>query len=55
MLEIEQKFEVQSFQDLEKKLALRNVKLAKEEHEVDHYLNAPDRDFAKTGEAESEE
>ena len=51
MLEIEQKFEVQSFQELEKKLALKKVMLAKEEHEVDHYLNAPDRDFAKTGEA----
>ena len=51
MLEIEQKFEVASFQELEKKLASRNVRLAKEEYEVDHYLNAPDRDFAKTGEA----
>ena len=51
MLEIEQKFEVASFQELEKKLASRNVQLAKEEYEVDHYLNAPDRDFAKTGEA----
>jgi predicted adenylyl cyclase CyaB len=47
MLEIEQKFEVASFQELEKKLASRNVRLAKEEYEVDHYLNAPDRDFAK--------
>lgn len=51
MLEIEQKFEVASFLELEKKLASRDVKLKKEEHEVDHYLNAPDRDFAKTGEA----
>ena len=38
MLEIEQKFEVTSFQELEKKLASRNVQLAKEEYEVDHYL-----------------
>ena len=30
MLEIEQKFEVQSFQELEKKLALKKVMLAKE-------------------------
>lgn len=51
MLEIEQKFELASFQELEKKLASRDVKLKKEEREVDHYLNAPDRDFAKTGEA----
>jgi len=51
MLEIEQKFEVESFQELEKKLASINVKLLKEDYEVDHYLNAPDRDFAKTGEA----
>lgn len=51
MLEIEQKFELVSFKEIEQVLASRKVVLGMEEHEVDHYLNAPDRDFAKTGEA----
>lgn len=51
MLEIEQKFAVASFGEIETILRSRNLNPAKEEHEEDHYLNAPDRDFAKTGEA----
>ncbi len=51
MLEIEQKFELNSFKEIEQLLSSRKVELEIEEHEVDHYLNAPDRDFAKTGEA----
>jgi adenylate cyclase class 2 len=51
MLEIEQKYGNADFVALEKKLAEWGIPLAEEHTEADHYLNAPDRDFAKTDEA----
>ena len=51
MLEIEQKFARADFAALERRLAEWGAVLAEEHTESDHYLNAPDRDFAKTDEA----
>lgn len=51
MLEIEQKFANVDFALLEKKLAAWGVNQWQERIESDHYLNAPDRDFAQTNEA----
>lgn len=51
MLEIEQKFRVRSFAALEQWLADHEVRADEPRHEVDLYFNAPDRDFARTGEA----
>jgi adenylate cyclase class 2 len=51
MLEIEQKFAHVDFGSLEQRLAQWGVSTSEEHVEVDHYHNAPDRDFARTGEA----
>ena len=51
MLEIEQKFAHADFAALERRLADWGVNGSGEHIEADHYFNAPDRDFAKTGEA----
>jgi adenylate cyclase class 2 len=51
MLEIEQKFAHADFGFLEARLAELSAWPGGEEVEVDQYFNAPDRDFAHTGEA----
>lgn len=51
MLEIEQKFSNADFADLEARLARLGARAGAAELEADHYLNAPDRDFAATDEA----
>jgi adenylate cyclase class 2 len=51
MLEIEQKFRQVDFTALEQRLAEQGARAGAEVVEVDHYFNAPDRDFARTGEA----
>jgi adenylate cyclase class 2 len=51
MLEIEMKFPVADFAGLEQRLAACGAMPGKTLDEVDHYFNAPDRDFARTDEA----
>jgi adenylate cyclase class 2 len=51
VLEVEMKFLAVDFADLERRLAERGAKPGDTLEEVDHYFNAPDRDFAKTDEA----
>jgi adenylate cyclase class 2 len=51
MLEIEQKFRVSDPAALVERLAGLGVQLGAAHGESDHYMNAPDRDFAQTGEA----
>ncbi len=51
MLEIEQKYARADFAALERRLAEWGAPLDEEHTEADHYLNAPDRDFARTDEA----
>src|SRR5436190_24259735 len=51
MLEIEQKFARADFASLERRLADLGARPGVTHDEADHYLNAPDRDFARTGEA----
>jgi adenylate cyclase class 2 len=51
MLEIEQKFAAADFADLEQRLARLGARPGEPQVEADQYLNAPDRDFAVTGEA----
>ncbi|MBY0229255.1 MAG: pantoate--beta-alanine ligase, partial [Gemmataceae bacterium] len=51
MLEIEQKFARADFPDLVAKLAALGADVPQTHVEEDHYFNAPDRDFARTGEA----
>jgi adenylate cyclase class 2 len=51
MLEIEQKFRVGDLAGLVQRLAGLGVQLGPAHVEADHYMNAPDRDFAQTGEA----
>jgi adenylate cyclase class 2 len=51
MLEIEQKFRHADFAALERRLAEQAARVGGEVVEVDQYFNAPDRDFARTGEA----
>ena len=51
MLEIEQKYAHADFAALEQRLAEWGLPQAEEHTEADHYLNAPDRDFAQTDEA----
>ncbi len=51
MLEIEQKFADADFADLGRRLAALGASAAEAVEEADHYFNAPDRDFATTGEA----
>lgn len=50
-LEIEQKFAVADFAALEKHLSEWQARRGAEHTEIDHYFNAPDRDFARTDEA----
>jgi adenylate cyclase class 2 len=51
MLEIEQKYANVDFSDLEQRLARLGARPGELQEESDQYLNAPDRDFAATGEA----
>ncbi len=51
MLEIEQKFARTDFALLERRLAEWGAAPGEAHEEADHYFNAPDRDFARTGEA----
>jgi adenylate cyclase class 2 len=51
MLEIEQKFVVTDFRPLKAKLRSWKAAPGRAVEEADYYFNAPDRDFAKTGEA----
>ena len=51
MLEIEQKFARADFAALERRLADLGARTGAVHDEADHYLNAPDRDFARTDEA----
>lgn len=51
MVEVEMKFRVDSFGPLEQRLAALGARVQPVRHEIDHYFNAPDRDFAKTDEA----
>lgn len=51
MLEIEQKFAGADFPDLEQRLGRLGATPGEVHEEADQYLNAPDRDFATTGEA----
>ena len=51
MLEIEQKFAHANFDLLERRLMEWGALVGEVHEEADHYFNAPDRDFAQTGEA----
>ena len=51
MLEVEMKFPVESFAAVEARLAEWGAGELARRTEVDHYFNAPDRDFARTDEA----
>jgi adenylate cyclase class 2 len=51
MLEIEQKFANVDFAALERRLTDLGATAGEDQLEEDHYHNAPDRDFARTGEA----
>ena len=51
MLEIEQKFRLTGNELIEAGIAKMGANSLGEMVEEDHYFNAPDRDFAKTGEA----
>src|ERR1700733_2313489 len=51
MLEIEQKYARPDFDSIVKKLLGWGVKGPVIHEESDHYFNAPDRDYARTGEA----
>jgi adenylate cyclase class 2 len=51
VLEVEVKFPAVDFAELERRLAERGAKPGDTVEEVDHYFNAPDRDFARTDEA----
>lgn len=51
MLEIEQKFVVADFVAIEQRLSEWHARRGAEHTEIDHYFNAPDRDFARTDEA----
>jgi adenylate cyclase class 2 len=51
MLEVEMKFPVADFAPLERCLAEWGARADASRQDADHYVNAPDRDFAKTDEA----
>lgn len=51
MLEIEQKYANADFAMLERRLTEWGADMGEAQEEEDHYFNAPDRDFAQTGEA----
>lgn len=51
MLEVEMKFPIDDFAGVEDRLIEAGARLDGARREVDHYFNAPDRDFARTDEA----
>ena len=51
MLEVEMKFPVADFAALERRLAEWGARADALRTDADHYVNAPDRDFARTDEA----
>ena len=51
MLEVEAKFRLMDPKPVEARLRTWGAKLVADHVEADHYLNAPDRDFARTDEA----
>ena len=51
MLEVEMKFPIDDFAAVESRLAGAGASPACARRDVDHYFNAPDRDFARTDEA----
>ena len=51
MLEVEVKFPVTDMADLRQRIVATGAVEAAGHDEVDHYFNAPDRDFARTDEA----
>jgi adenylate cyclase class 2 len=51
MLEIEAKFPVQDWSDVERQLRTWGANFDDPREDVDQYFNAPDRDFAQTDEA----
>src|SRR5690242_8827045 len=51
MLEVEMKFPVSDFADVENALARVGARPECIRRDIDHYFNAPDRDFARTDEA----
>jgi adenylate cyclase class 2 len=51
MLEVEMKFPISDFVSVEARLAQQNAEKKASRRDVDHYFNAPDRDFARTDEA----
>jgi adenylate cyclase, class 2 len=51
MFEIEQKFLCPDFAAIEERLSEWQARRGEEQIEADHYVNAPDRDFARTDEA----
>ena len=51
MLEIEMKFPLADFAEVERHLQSWQAKVQPAIEETDHYFNAPDRDFARTDEA----
>jgi adenylate cyclase class 2 len=51
MLEIELKFPVADFAEIERRLGQWSARAGDALLEADHYFNAPDRDFAQTDEA----
>jgi len=51
MLEVEAKFALPDSAGIEVRLVSLGATLIAEQAEADHYLNAPDRDFARTDEA----
>jgi adenylate cyclase class 2 len=51
MWEVEMKFAVADFAQLEAAMAAKGAAIQPPRQDADHYFNAPDRDFAKTDEA----
>ncbi len=51
MLEVEAKFALPNSAEIELRLLALGATLVADQAEADHYLNAPDRDFARTDEA----
>src|SRR5690349_1973211 len=51
MLEVEMKFPVTDFADVESRLTASGARLNCDRRDIDHYFNAPDRDFARSDEA----
>lgn len=51
MLEVEMKFPLRDFAAVESRLAAAGARQVGARQDIDHYFNAPDRDFARTDEA----